>query len=91
MGALADAGVRLGIVSNADGMMGSRLAQLGVCQVGPGIGVNIECVVDSGNVGARRAGIRPYVMDPLGLQLDDGYERISSLAALAELIATGPE
>lgn len=125
--ALANAGVRLGIISNADGMMGSRLAQLELCQVGPGIGVNIECVVDSGNVGimkpdprifqaaidllgldpdqvwyvgdmpaidvvgARRAGIRPYLMDPLGLHLDAGYERISSLAALAELIATAPE
>jgi putative hydrolase of the HAD superfamily len=122
--ALADAGVRLGIISNADGMMGPRLAQLELCQVGPGVGVDIECVVDSGNVGvmkpdprifqaaidllglepdqvwyvgdmpaidvvgARRAGIRPYLMDPLGLHLDAGYERISSLAALAELIAT---
>ena len=122
--ALADAGVRLGIISNADGMMGPRLAQLELCQVGPGIGVDIECVVDSGNVGvmkpdprifqaaidllglepdqvwyvgdmpaidvvgARRAGIRPYLMDPLGLHLDAGYERISSLTALAELIAT---
>ena len=122
--ALADVGVRLGIISNADGMMGSRLAQLELCQVGPGIGVDIECIVDSGNVGvmkpdprifqaaidllglepdqvwyvgdmpaidvvgARRAGIRPYLMDPLGLHLDAGYERISSLTALAELIAT---
>jgi FMN phosphatase YigB (HAD superfamily) len=122
--ALADVGVRLGIISNADGMMGPRLAQLELCQVGPGIGVDIECVVDSGNVGvmkpdprifqaaidllglepdqvwyvgdmpaidvvgARRAGIRPYLMDPLGLHLDAGYERISSLTALAELIAT---
>jgi putative hydrolase of the HAD superfamily len=104
--------------------MGPRLAQLELCQVGPGIGVDIECVVDSGNVGvmkpdprifqaaidllglepdqvwyvgdmpaidvvgARRAGIRPYLMDPLGLHLDAGYERISSLTALAELIAT---
>jgi len=122
--ALADTGVRLGIVSNADGMMGPRLAQLELCQVGPGIGVDIECIVDSGNVGvmkpdprifqsaidllglepgqvwyvgdmpaidvvgARRAGIRPYLMDPLGIHLGAGYERISSLTALAELIAT---
>ena len=125
--ALADVGVRLGIISNADGMMGPRLAQLELCQVGPGIGVDIECVIDSGNVGvmkpdprifqaaidllglepdqvwyvgdmpaidvvgARRAGIRPYLMDPLGLHHDADYERISSLAALAELIATAPE
>jgi putative hydrolase of the HAD superfamily len=122
--ALADTGVRLGIISNADGMMGPRLAQLELCEVGPGTGVDIECVVDSGNVGvmkpdprifqaaidllgldpnqvwyvgdmpaidvvgARRAGIRPYLMDPLGLHFDADYERISSLTALAELIAT---
>ena len=122
--ALADAGVRLGIVSNADGMMGPRLAQLELCQVGPGIGVEIECVIDSGNVGvmkpdprifevaldlldleaariwyvgdmpaidvvgARRAGIRPILMDPLGLHLNASYERVPSLVVLAELIAT---
>src|ERR1022692_1273767 len=121
--ALADTGVRLGIVSNADGMMGPRLAQLELCQVGPGIGVDIECVVDSGNVGvmkpdprifqaaidllgldpdqvwyvgdmpaidvvgARRAGIRPFLMDPLGLHLDASYDRVPSLIALAEMIA----
>ncbi len=124
--ALADTGVRLGIVSNADGMMAQRLAQLELCQVGPGVGVDIECVVDSGNVGimkpdprifgaavellglrpdqvwyvgdmpaidvvgARRAGIRPFLMDPLGLHLEASYDRIPSLAALAELIAGRP-
>jgi putative hydrolase of the HAD superfamily len=122
--ALAGTGVRLGIVSNADGMMAQRLAQLELCQVGPGIGVEIECVVDSGNVGvmkpdprifeaavdllglraeqvwyvgdmpaidvvgARRAGIRPFLMDPLGLHLDADYERVPSLAALADLITS---
>ena len=105
-------------------MMGPRLAQLELCQVGPGIGVDIECVIDSGNVGvmkpdprifevaidllsldvdqiwyvgdmpaidvvgARRAGIRPFLMDPLGLHFDASYERIPSLVGLAELIAT---
>jgi putative hydrolase of the HAD superfamily len=103
-------------------MMGSRLAELELCQVGPGIGVEIECVIDSGNVGvmkpdrrifevaidllglnadriwyvgdmpaidvvgARRAGIRPILMDPLGLHFDASYERIPSLVDLAELI-----
>jgi putative hydrolase of the HAD superfamily len=120
--ALADTGVRLGIVSNADGLMAQRLAHLELCQVGPGIGVEIECVVDSGNVGvmkpdprifeaavdllglradqvwyvgdmpaidvvgARRAGIRPFLMDPLSLHLDASYERVPSLAALADLV-----
>ena len=89
--ALADAGVRLGIVSNADGMMAWRLAQLELCQVGPGIGVDQVWYVGDmpaiDVVGARRAGIRPFLMDPLGLHLDASYERIPSLAALAELIA----
>jgi putative hydrolase of the HAD superfamily len=121
--ALAETEVRLGIVSNADGMMGARLAELELCQVGPGLGVQIECVVDSGNVGvmkpdprifevaidllgvdadriwyvgdmpaidvvgARRAGIRPILMDPLGLHLDAEYQRVPSLAGLAEMIA----
>jgi FMN phosphatase YigB (HAD superfamily) len=122
--ALAETGIRLGIVSNADGLMAQRLAQLELCQVGPGIGVEIECVVDSGNVGvmkpdprifdaavdllglhadqvwyvgdmpaidvvgARRAGIRPFLMDPLGLHLDASYERVPSLSALAALITS---
>jgi FMN phosphatase YigB (HAD superfamily) len=120
--ALAGTGVRLGVVSNADGLMAQRLALLEVCQVGPGTGVDIECVVDSGAVGimkpdprifeaaldllgldaervwyvgdmpaidvvgARRAGIRPFLMDPLGIHHDAGYERVPSLAALADLI-----
>lgn len=121
--ALADTGVRLGIVSNADGMMAPRLAELELCQVGPGIGVEVECVIDSGNVGvmkpdrrifevaidlldlepdriwyvgdmpaidvvgARRAGIRPILMDPLGLHFEASYERIPALVDLVELIA----
>jgi putative hydrolase of the HAD superfamily len=120
--ALADLGVRLGVVSNADGLIGARLAQLELCQVGPGMGVTIECVVDSGNVGvmkpdprifegaldlmglsaqevwyvgdmpaidvvgARRAGLRPVLMDPLRLHLDADYDRVDSLADLAERI-----
>lgn len=122
--ALADTGVRLGIVSNADGMMGQRLAQLEICQVGPGLGVEIECVVDSGNVGvmkpdprifvaaldlvdvsadrawyvgdmpaidvvgARRAGLRPFLMDPFELHHDADYDRTGSLTELAELITS---
>jgi putative hydrolase of the HAD superfamily len=123
--ALAETGVRLGIVSNADGMMGARLAQLEVCQVGPGIAVEVECVIDSGNVGimkpdprifhaaleamgidaentwyvgdmpaidvvgARRAGLHPFVIDPLGLHVDADYDRIGSLTELADLIRSG--
>jgi putative hydrolase of the HAD superfamily len=120
--ALAVTGVRLGVVSNADGVMGERLRELEVLQVGPGVGVPVECVVDSGAVGvmkpdpsifrvaldlldlppervwyvgdtpgidvvgARRAGIRPILMDPLGLHHDADYERVGSLAELAARI-----
>ncbi len=120
--ALARAGVRLGIVSNADGLMGRRLAALEICQVGPGLGVHLECLIDSGDVGimkpdrrifdaalvlleleadevwyvgdmpaidvvgARRAGLHPVLMDPLGLHLDADYDRVESLEDLAERI-----
>lgn len=121
--ALADTGVRLGIISNADGLMAQRLAAFEICQVGPGMGVPIEFVIDSGNVGlmkpdprifqaalellgldadatwyvgdtpaidvvgARRAGIRPFVIDPLDLHHDADYERTASLDSLAAAIS----
>ncbi len=37
-------------------------------------------------VGARRAGLRPVLMDPLGLHHDADYDRVESLTALAERI-----
>jgi putative hydrolase of the HAD superfamily len=122
---LAESGVRLGIVSNADGLIGQRLAEMEICQVGPGVGVEIEFVVDSGDVGvmkpdprifevaldllglepgevwylgdmpaidvvgARRAGLRPFLIDPLALHLDADYDRVESLMALAERITAG--
>jgi putative hydrolase of the HAD superfamily len=52
--ALAATGVRLGIISNADGLIGQRLAELEILQVGPGPGVQVECVIDSGNVGVMK-------------------------------------
>jgi FMN phosphatase YigB (HAD superfamily) len=121
--ALAATGVRLGLVSNADGVMAQRLAEKEICQVGPGMGVDVMCVIDSGNVGimkpdprifqaaldvmdvtadrawylgdmpaidvvgARRAGLRPFLIDPLGLHLDADYDRVGSLSELAEQLA----
>lgn len=52
--ALSETGTRLGIVSNADGMIGQRLAELEILQVGPGVGVAVECVIDSGAVGVMK-------------------------------------
>src|SRR2546423_4529486 len=51
---LAQTGVRLGIISNADGLIGQRLAELEILQVGPGLGVKGECVIDSGLVGVMK-------------------------------------
>jgi putative hydrolase of the HAD superfamily len=121
--ALADTGVRLGIISNADGLIGERLRTLEILQVGPGVGIEVECVIDSGAVGvmkpdprifamacdamaidasdawyvgdmpaidvagARRAGMHPVLMDPLGLHHDLGYDRCDSLTDLASRIA----
>jgi putative hydrolase of the HAD superfamily len=119
---LADTGVRLGVVSNADGLMAQRLRELEILQVGPGAGVRVDCVIDSGDVGvmkpdpaifrvaleamgvaaddtwyvgdmpafdvvgARRAGLRPWVLDPLGLHGGQGYDTAESLGHLAQII-----
>lgn len=52
--ALQATGVRLGIVSNADGTVQARLAAQELLQVGPGPGVEVECVIDSGAVGVSK-------------------------------------
>jgi FMN phosphatase YigB (HAD superfamily) len=121
--AIVETDVTLGVVSNADGLMGARLRDLEILQVGPGLGAEVGCVIDSGAVGvmkpdprifaialealavdaadawyvgdmpafdvvgARRAGLRPFLMDPLGLHLDADYDRVASLADLAGRIA----
>jgi putative hydrolase of the HAD superfamily len=113
--ALAATGVALGVVSNADGSVAARLREQEVLQVGPGIGVEVGCVVDSGEVGvskpdprifrialdalgvdghaawyvgdmpgidvvgARAAGLRPFVMDPYGLHAGADYDVVASL------------
>ncbi len=51
---LAATGVALAIVSNSDGTLEARLAAEGVCQVGPGAGVPVAVVVDSGAVGVAK-------------------------------------
>jgi putative hydrolase of the HAD superfamily len=125
--ALAATGVRLGMVSNADGLMAQRMRELEILQVGPGLGVEVECVIDSGAVGvmkpdprifrlaleamgiddgdfasdevwyvgdmpgidvvgAWRAGLRPFLLDPLGLHERAGHDCVTSLADLANRV-----
>lgn len=64
LAALAQTGVRLGVISNADGLIGQRLADLGVLQVGPGAGIEVECVIDSGNVGVMKPDPRIFHLAP---------------------------
>lgn len=123
LAALAATGTRLGVISNADGQIAARLAEREILQVGPGLGVEVECVIDSGAVGvmkpdprifrialdaldlepaecwyvgdmpgidvvgARRAGLHPVVIDPLGLHTGADYDRCASLADLASRIS----
>jgi putative hydrolase of the HAD superfamily len=52
--ALVDTGVIVGVVSNADGTVASRLREREILQVGPGPGVTVATVIDSGTVGVSK-------------------------------------
>ena len=73
--ALAATGVRLGIISNADGLIGSRLTDLEILQVGAGIGVPMECIIDSGAVGVMKPDPRIFhlALDAMGIDADDAW------------------
>jgi len=52
--ALVDAGLRVAVVSNAEGTVEQMLASAGVCQVGPGAGAPVAAVLDSYLVGSAK-------------------------------------
>ena len=58
---LEAAGMTLAIVSNSDGTLEGRLAAEGICQVGPGRGVTVTIVIDSGAVGVAKP--NPAIFD----------------------------
>lgn len=66
---LVDTGVPVGIVSNSDGTIERRLREMGILQVGPGDGVEVRCVVDSGGVGVEKPDPRifDFALEALGL------------------------
>ena len=67
---------RLGIVSNSDGTVQRVLAELGLCQVGPGSATPVEVIVDSAVVGVEKPDPRIFTaaLDVLGLPPDEvGY------------------
>ena len=73
LAALRDAGYRLGIVSNADGTVEQSLRTIGLCQVGPGAGAEVEVVVDSFLVGVAKPdpAIFAIALDAMGLEPAD--------------------
>jgi putative hydrolase of the HAD superfamily len=54
LGRLAESGLAVAIVSNSDGLIEAILADLGICQVGPGPGIEVAVVVDSQVVGVAK-------------------------------------
>jgi putative hydrolase of the HAD superfamily len=73
--ALAQTDIRLGIISNADGLIGQRLAEAEILQVGPGIGVPVECVIDSGAVGVMKPDPRIFhlALDAMAITPADAW------------------
>ncbi|MFZ0012823.1 MAG: HAD family hydrolase [Acidimicrobiia bacterium] len=69
---LVAGGVPVGIVSNSDGTIERRLDEMGICQVGPGGGVEVRCFVDSGAVGVEKPDPRifDFALDALDLEPD---------------------
>lgn len=74
LAALVDTGVTVGVVSNADGTVEQRLADMEVLQVGPGPGVAVRCLVDSGSVGVEKPD--PKIFDYALKELDLPPERV---------------
>ena len=70
---LHDADLRLGIVSNSDGHVEEELVRSEICQVGPGDGVPVLTVVDSGVVGVAKPDptIFEFALPALGLDPSD--------------------
>jgi putative hydrolase of the HAD superfamily len=72
LAALDAAAVPLGVVSNASGQIEAVLRRSRVCQVGPGDGVAVRCVVDSAVVGVAKPD--PRIFD-VAASYFDGIER----------------
>jgi putative hydrolase of the HAD superfamily len=63
-------GVRLGIVSNADGTIEEQLRRSEICQVGEGLGVPVLAIIDSHVVGVEKpaAEIFRHALEPLSVE-----------------------
>jgi putative hydrolase of the HAD superfamily len=67
---LSTAGVKLGIVSNADGTIEEQLKRREICQVGEGLGVPVLAIIDSTVVGVSKPAVEIFrhALDPLGVE-----------------------
>jgi putative hydrolase of the HAD superfamily len=70
---LHHADLRLGIVSNSDGHVEEELVRCKICQVGPGQGVPVQIIIDSGVVGVAKPdpSIFDFALPSLGLDPSD--------------------
>jgi len=70
--AIAATGVKLAIVSNADGSVEAQLAADGICQMGPGPGVAMDAILDSSVVGVAKPDPRIFEMalERIGVSAD---------------------
>jgi putative hydrolase of the HAD superfamily len=70
---LADTGVAVGLVSNADGTVADQLMTEQICQVGAGQGVSVAVVIDSTVVGIEKPDPRIFALalDALGVPAAD--------------------
>ena len=66
---LAEMGLALAVVSNADGTVENQLRTDGICQVGPGAGVEVGVVLDSGVVGISKPDPRIFELALEALQV----------------------
>lgn len=72
LGSLASAGIPVALVSNADGTVEELLRRAGLGQVGPGPGVPVAAVLDSGLEGVEKPDPRLFhiALDRLGVAAD---------------------
>jgi putative hydrolase of the HAD superfamily len=70
--AIATTGVKLAIVSNADGGVEAQLAADGICQMGAGDGVEMDAILDSSVVGVAKPDPRIFeiALERLGVSPD---------------------
>jgi FMN phosphatase YigB (HAD superfamily) len=68
--ALADSGVCLAVTSNSDGWVADLLARHEICQVGPGRGVSVEWISDSGALGVAKPDARLFEATAAALGID---------------------